>query len=174
MATNGLITIIKDGRVYRKITAGCNGRAAWLAAEAVAERFRQGHEPYLCQLARICITAGLGCDDCLVASDLQYHEGDVDKDFLQLEFAHWNEPLFNSRWERGSAPYNALIIILKEKTMTYTIDSESGDVDPDWPADCPFRLYNKETGVSVYYKTMEELEADIDRRLGPEGIWTEK
>jgi hypothetical protein len=101
--TNGIIAVVKDGKVLLKIVAGCNGYNAeklffLLREDTTAE------EAY--DLAQ---NVGLGCTECLV---VQTPEGNLFKGNDELNHLYkkkFQDPRFNPRWKLGSCHLTHII-----------------------------------------------------------------
>jgi hypothetical protein len=104
MGTQGLISILdKDGEVYIKITAGCNGYLAADTAKAIQAHIQKyGMDKLDARVAyHIASYKGLGCKQCLVvqsSAETAYY-GDGKLSSLYAEKFH--DPHFNPRWSCG-------------------------------------------------------------------------
>jgi hypothetical protein len=108
MGTQGLISLVRNGEVVRKIVVGCSGmHVPDLAAEL---RKNQTDDPEA--LVRMARGFEVGCSGCLVVQtgptsfvlpDGFAFEQD-DKDFRRWRDTFAN-PVFNPRWDNGTAAY---------------------------------------------------------------------
>ena len=107
--TNGIVSVMKDGKTILKMVAGCDGYNGKKVVECVNEN-TTAEEAY--QIAKEC---KFGCVDCLV---IQTPEGDLYKGdpdaFSDDEFCgavtkstfyreKFSDPRFNPRWACGLA-----------------------------------------------------------------------
>ena len=108
MATNGVISIVKDGKVQFKCVAGCNG----MEARKTADVLRHLKNPTIDQVYKICIDNDFGCEDCtVVQSETEHrcHPDYQDEELSSLYKEKFNTPDFNPRWERGTAAHMEII-----------------------------------------------------------------
>ncbi len=70
MSTEGIVSVVKGGRVAMKIVAGCNGMTAPKVAEAIRTL---GRVPATEEALHLAAEAKLGCDDCLVIQEPGFH-----------------------------------------------------------------------------------------------------
>ena len=103
MATQGIVAIVKDGRVVMKFVAGAEGYRAPNLAHALKrmrnlpKNAKAGYE--------LAYAYGFGSIEDLVVmteSEIEFH-GDVDLSPLYRET--FNQPRFNPRWKQGTADY---------------------------------------------------------------------
>lgn len=107
MATQGMVSIVKDGRVQMKIVAGCDGDRAneladWLRSEPTAKP----QEVY-----DMALEIGFGNRETLV---VQYgpDKAVVDPDLGELSALYkqkYGDASFNPRWEFGTADYTVVV-----------------------------------------------------------------
>lgn len=105
MATQGLVTVLSDGRVVMKVVAGCNG----YNAEKLAERLRNSWPVNIDQAYKTAEEVGFGAPDCRVVltEDRERYDG---KDDLDPRYrATFPRPEFNPRWEHGTADHVIVI-----------------------------------------------------------------
>lgn len=101
MATQGLVSIVRDGKVQFKAVVGCDG----MNAPELASLVREFPPETIADLYRLCSEAGFGCEDCLV---LQSETGVVSEcrdDPGPLYREKFSDPRFNPRWKHGTADY---------------------------------------------------------------------
>lgn len=102
MATQGVVSLVRDGEVAMKFVAGCNGQNAKLLALSV----RTDGVGNLDSALRLGLACGFGCPECLVVVGKDGHVthalGDPVSPLFRQTFA---DPNFNPRWELGSADY---------------------------------------------------------------------
>jgi len=107
--TQGIISIIKNDKVFIKCVSGCDGYNAQKAAKII----RRLDNITLEKVYNICIENDFGCEDCLVVqgeNDFIY-KADPDFELPELYIKKFNDPAFNPRWEKGTAPYVVKIFI---------------------------------------------------------------
>lgn len=107
MATQGMISITRDGNVVRKIIAGCDGFNASLVAKKIMEDLIFD----LQELFDLCLENNFGCSDCLVVqSKKEYISMErIDKIGNKLYEERFEDPKFNPRWECGSVGHLTII-----------------------------------------------------------------
>lgn len=121
MGTQAVVSIVSDGQTLVKVVAGCDGYNAWGVAKELCKA-------KTLQLNTVYGIAGgkMGCKDCLVAMDVEteiYKGGDGTSGLYRETF---NDPIFNPRWNCGSA--DKVVIIDVE---TWIPDMVCGDVKED-------------------------------------------
>lgn len=97
MATQGMITVLKNQMVVMKIIAGSNGQKS----ERVAQKIRKNWPLSIDEAYKIALKTGLGSKNCLVvltADDCRY---DGDDDLSELYRENFDQPSFNPRWRCG-------------------------------------------------------------------------
>lgn len=106
MATQGIISIVKENKVIFKCVAGCNG----MNATKTANELKKLKEPILEQVYDICLKNGFGCKDCLIVqSENTYKGADNEDDFPELYKTKFQDAQFNPRWECGIASHVEVI-----------------------------------------------------------------
>ena len=106
MATQGIISIIKDGKTIFKCVAGCNG----MTAEKTSEALKKIINPTIDQVYKICLDNDFGCSDCtVVQSENDFIQRDMEDGLPELYIKKFNEPEFNPRWECGIASHVEII-----------------------------------------------------------------
>jgi len=107
MGTQAVISIVKDGAVVAKIIAGCDGYNAPMVADQIVEfGINYDEVPTVGELRHFAIDCGLGCADCLVVMDGENCTmPDVDERYRRT----FEQPLFNPRWEAGTAAYTIVV-----------------------------------------------------------------
>lgn len=102
MATQGILSIVKNGQVVAKAIVGCDGYEMPNIAKDVKEHgiaTAQG-------LLDLCHQYGLGGESLIVQSSPTEWIGDCSDDDLPKLYAEkFNDPGFNPRWDRGTADY---------------------------------------------------------------------
>lgn len=113
MGTQATLTLLRDGKVVRKIVAGCNGDGM----EALRDRLENDPTDDLGKLIEHCIGLSVGCPRCLLIQSspdkiTTLIQKDVD-DFSPGEYTRWREtfynPTFNPRWDNGTASYSLVL-----------------------------------------------------------------
>lgn len=107
MATQAVVSLVKDGATLVKCVAGCNGWEAPALAKIIAEQ-------HLCTVEGIHMAAlalGLGCHDCLVTQDKDHVKAAEPATILGGTFyvSKFHEPTFNPRWHAGTSSYVYLV-----------------------------------------------------------------
>ena len=110
MATQGLLTIMKDNKVKYKIIAGCNG----FNIDKVKEKILMTEPHILFSSSELVISILLhtgaillnfGCKDCLVVISEYGGYYQFKEPLSSLYGETFNQPEFNPRWEYGTADY---------------------------------------------------------------------
>lgn len=103
MATQGMITLTRNGQVVLKVVVGCNGGEVKKASDAI----RELHPSKINDLELIydsMIESEFGCENCLVVANGNriFSKGE-DPDVLEkgLYRKKFTEPEFNPRWVSG-------------------------------------------------------------------------
>jgi hypothetical protein len=116
MATQGIVSVMEDGRTLFKVVAGCNGMRAPYLAKAIKK------QPNLTidKLHTLAIDNAFGCGSCLVVVS----EEDViyggDDELNQRYFTTFLDPKFNPRWDLGTASYVEIVDYHSSKPSTKT------------------------------------------------------
>lgn len=110
MATQGIISIVKNGNVVFKCVAGCNGMTAKKTADALKEL----KNPTLEAIYDVCVANDFGCDECIAvqsASEIRTINGtEAGAGFYAKNFS---DAKFNPRWECGLADYIEVVELNK-------------------------------------------------------------
>jgi hypothetical protein len=107
MATNGIVSLVKNGQVAIKCIAGCNGTHA----TEVADWLRENRDACEQEVYDACIELGFGCEDCLVV------QGPVVTVFLggddlgPLYRKRFSDPSSSPRWDSGIAACVEVVVI---------------------------------------------------------------
>lgn len=133
MATNGLLTIVKGGKVWAKIVCGCEGHQENVerVAEIIRNRFsaeKNTKTPWksisATDLREYALEGDMGCLDCLVAivrlsakrkCFTTAHSADLNPRYIET----FDLPYFNPRWDCGVASGTVLLDL---DTMTMTTE----------------------------------------------------
>lgn len=113
MATNGIISIIKNDQVQIKCVAGCNGMEAEKTAKALSEL----QNPTIDEVYKVCLDNHFGCKDCTVVQSETEHRCHPDYQEEELDPLYkekFNDPHFNPRWSYGTAAYKVVINLDKD------------------------------------------------------------
>jgi len=107
MATQGVVSITKDGRVQIKIVVGCDG----YRAPAVAKQLQlRGAVPDAAEAYNIAQKIGFGCERCrVVLSDSDTITEDDPDELGPLYRSTFDDPKFNPRWEQGIAAHTEIV-----------------------------------------------------------------
>jgi hypothetical protein len=108
MATQGLVSVVKDGQVILKAVTGSDGFLATKLAKIMKENnYYDARRVYDAALA-----IGFGSERNLVVIDQQgaiFDDGEDEVPPLYRET--FNDPKFNPRWERGTVENDCLVVI---------------------------------------------------------------
>jgi hypothetical protein len=105
MATQAIISIVKDNEVMFKCVAGCNG----MTAPETAKELKTLKNPTLDEVYAICLKNDFGCDDCLIVQGKNEHKDKYGEELSELYKSKFNDAQFNPRWECGLASYVEVI-----------------------------------------------------------------
>lgn len=101
MATQGIVSLTRNGDVVLKCVAGCDG----MSAPKVARYLRDHPDITPHDAFRACLELGFGCSECLVVQssndDIRVTDELLDHRYRD----HFNDPRFNPRWNHGTADY---------------------------------------------------------------------
>jgi hypothetical protein len=119
MATQGMVSVIKGGKVVAKVVTGCNGSRTAQLASVIGAHGK--YDPLT--LAQDAKTFKVGCSDCLLiagenpdAPQKVSVYGAADGAQVDLVVRTFQQENFNPRWERGSCDY------------VYRVDLDAGEV----------------------------------------------
>ena len=106
MATQGLLSITRAGKVVAKIVTGCDGRNI----VPLAESLRKNPTTDPDELLKRCREHDLGGNSLIVqsSSDGWLCDGDTEE-VPELYKAKFHEPRFNPRWPNGTAEYTEVV-----------------------------------------------------------------
>lgn len=112
--TNGVISIVIDGKVAMKLVTGHDG----MNAPDVAERIRTlGHVPTVEEAREIALSEGFGCRECLIVGTSEDPFGndhmreDATRDVPGQATRYWttfDDPRANPRWQH-EAEYTEIV-----------------------------------------------------------------
>lgn len=107
MATQGVLSVVRGGRVTVKVVTGCNG----MEIPKLAEVFRKNppetaQEAY--DAARAC---NVGCESCLVVMDDETDLIGTGEPLGPRYRATRQDPTFNPRWDLGTADYVEVVSV---------------------------------------------------------------
>lgn len=106
MATQGIVSMVRDGEVVLKFVAGCDG----MKAEHLANILRVGGVvPSLEQAYELATAVGFGSTDSLVVLDPTDYLYKGYDEVGRLYRSTFNDPNFNPRWKRGTADYTEVV-----------------------------------------------------------------
>ena len=103
MARQGVVSVLKDGKVALKVVAGCDGDRAKTLADVIR---RDGRVLPVRDIYDIARSRGFGCEECLVVigqDDEVFHQFDGRLPSPYRET--FDDPLFNPRWDKGAADF---------------------------------------------------------------------
>lgn len=98
MATQGVVSLMREGRVIIKAVCGCDGYNAEALARLIIERKLATIEDVY-NAARL---VKFGCPDCLIVINEQRTLMGPWPEPPDLYFSTLNNPQFNPRWEHGT------------------------------------------------------------------------
>lgn len=123
MATQGIVTLMKDRKVFAKIVAGDNGAKAVDVAQALAEASQKNDNLDHTSFMMAAVAHSLGCPSCLTVvfrhpddeegmvrvcssatSGMKVRRDDSDSDYGRYART-FDIPTFNPRWSGGTADY---------------------------------------------------------------------
>lgn len=115
MGTNAVVSVVRNGSTIVKAVTGCDGGQAQELAGLIARR-RCVDALSVVTAARDC---GFGCNDCLVVMDDndEIYAADADELKGSLYYTKFRDPVFNPRWDLGTAAY------------VFTVDADSWTVE---------------------------------------------
>lgn len=114
MATNGIISIIKNGKTIFKCVAGCDGMEAPKAVSAI----RKIENPTIDQIYKACLDNKFGCKNCLVVqAENDHRHVDMEDDLDPLYTEKFSDPFFNPRWKHGTAAHIEIIEMDKQSML---------------------------------------------------------
>jgi hypothetical protein len=116
MATQAIISLVKNGHTFIKIICGCDG----YNSDKLVKIIKDEQPDNIKDVYIMALEAGFGCKECLVVMDSENIVFDGDEKVGQLYRETFDNPSFNPRWKMGIAD---IIVILK-------ID------DPEWMETC--------------------------------------
>jgi len=102
MATQGVVTVLKDAKVAMKIVVGCDGYNAANIAQIIRAA---GKVPTVREAYKTALQLTCGCRDCLtiITTDEIFFMGSEDVGPLYRET--FDDPRFNPRWKNGTADH---------------------------------------------------------------------
>ncbi len=119
MATQGIVSILVDGEVAMKIVTGSDGYNARLVAGAIRALGRVPSKEEALEMATYfkfgvyrrtsdfaCPALAVHCPSLVIQTpDRDFYPAEPDLALSGLYREKFSDPLFNPRWERGTAPY---------------------------------------------------------------------
>ena len=106
MATQGILSIVIEGKVIAKAIVGSNG----FAMPRIADDVRKNKVTTAQELLDLCHAHGLKGESLIVQSAPDAWIGDCTEDELPALYAEkFNEPRFNPRWSHGTAAYTEVV-----------------------------------------------------------------
>ena len=167
MATQGMVSVVKDRKVVLKAVCGCSGYNVDKVAQAIIEENIATIQALYDKAQQL----RFGCESCRVVmdeSEIVYTGGDVNPLYRDT----FHAPLFNPRWNEGYC-YNTLVVI-KEGDVWLVWDNrvEGFWFQDNWQASMPYgwqegRLVLIPTEPHPYQELFEVLEPiDISKYEG--------
>lgn len=105
MATQGVVSVVSEGKVVMKVVAGCNG----MMARATANRLRKSWPMSAEKAYGEARNTRLGCISCLTVvteSDILFKGHDELSPRYRETF---DDAKFNPRWQRGIADHTIVV-----------------------------------------------------------------
>jgi len=102
MATQGLVTIQKNGEVVMKIVAGCDGMQAGTLASAIRGLDRV---PGLYEAYDLALKVGFGSKENLVVLEKKASFHQCEEILSRRYRRTFKQPRFNPRWKYGTADH---------------------------------------------------------------------
>ena len=105
MATQGVVSVVRDGSVIVKAVCGSNG----MKAPALAQLIREGTLDSIEAIWNAAREAEFGTTACLVVMDGEQHRFEGDADVGPRYRKKFSDPEFNPRWEHGTADFVEIV-----------------------------------------------------------------
>lgn len=108
MGTQATLALVRDGKVVRKIVAGCNG----INMPSLRGFLETSPTDDPDELLKACRDHHVGCADCLVLQIDKHTARGLDEsdEATAARFVdHFDDPIFNPRWEHGTAAYSLVL-----------------------------------------------------------------
>jgi hypothetical protein len=102
MATQGLVTVLKDGKVRMKIVAGTNGSKAAVVARAIKDLRRV---PTLKEAYQLAAEHNFGTRQDLIVINQKRAKYEGSEPLPPRYRSTFNSPVFNPRWKYGIADH---------------------------------------------------------------------
>lgn len=106
MATQAIISLVKNGHTFIKIICGCNG----YNAEKLVKTIKNSRPDNIQDIYKMALENKFGCEDSLVVMDSDNIIFNGDESVGPLYRKTFDNPSFNPRWDIGTAE---IVIILK-------------------------------------------------------------
>ena len=107
----GLVAVIKDGKVVCKVIAGCNGGNARKVADYIADNVKDLKFAKLDQIYDLASKLGFDSQGDLVVMDAVEIFSKSKDQISDLYRAKFDDPQFNPRWEVGSANFTEIVTV---------------------------------------------------------------
>lgn len=112
MATQGILSIIIEGKVVAKAIVGANG----YAMPRIADDVRKNNVTTAQGLLELCHAHGLSGESLIVQSAPDVWVGDCTEGELPAMYAEkFDDPTFNPRWSYGTAAYTEVVDMTPNK-----------------------------------------------------------
>lgn len=108
MATQGMVTVMKDGAVLMKVVAGCDGQNARLLARVIGAAKQV---PDVRTAYRTALQVGFGDRNCLVVVTPDEVFSMCAEEPGVLYRSTFDQPRFCPRWEHGTADHVRIVEI---------------------------------------------------------------
>ena len=113
MATQAIVSLVKDGHTCIKIICGCDG----YNAEKLIKIIKDDKSDNIKDVYIAALENGFGCKDCLVVMDDKNIIFDGDESIDPLYRETFDNPSFNPRWKKGIAD---IVYLLKIDNQEWT------------------------------------------------------
>lgn len=111
MSTQGILSVVRQGKTLMKVVAGCNG----YNIPNLEKEFQAHPTTDPKTLHGMALACEVGCDRCLVlqVSPIEFimPEDDELGDALPRWRDKFSDPRFNPRWDNGTAAYTSVVDI---------------------------------------------------------------
>jgi len=115
MATQGVVSVIADGKMIMKIVAGCDGYNAERVAEYIKAQYINNEGIAYSQANHIlsmCSYLDFGCKECLVLltpKSIHTENWEDVGSWIDRYRETFDDPNFNPRWHYGTADYVEIV-----------------------------------------------------------------
>lgn len=107
MATQAIISLVKNGHTFIKIICGCDG----YNAEKLVKNIKKDQTDNIKDIYIMALENGFGCIECLVVMDSEHVIFGGEENIDPLYRETFDDPSFNPRWKRGTADFVTILKI---------------------------------------------------------------